>query len=131
MPKNASYKCPSQRQKKVSEMLKHALSAIFIEQPFYGSPLESTSITVTKVDVSPDLKNAKVYVTALGGDVPDYFIETLREYMPSLRKSVTRKVNLRYSPRLQFELDNSFEVAKQINDILSQLPMKEPSVFAD
>ena len=131
MPKKATSKIPSQRQRKVSEMIKQALSAIFLERPFYGSPLEGVSITVTSVDVSPDLKNARVYVTALGGNVPDYFIETLKEYMPMLRKLVTKRVQLRFSPRLQFEIDDSFEVAQQVHSILSSLPKTEQPAHAE
>ena len=63
--KNSSVK--SQRQLKVGEELRHLISNALLRESFYDEHIENNNITITEVNVSPDLKNAKVYVMPLGG----------------------------------------------------------------
>ena len=55
----------SQRQLKVGEELRHLISNALIRNSFYDENIENNHITITEVNVSPDLKNAKVYVMPL------------------------------------------------------------------
>ncbi len=115
------HKAPTQRQLKVSEELRHSLSGIFRQGSFYEPALSGISITVSEIRISPDLKNATVYVSPLGGQAPEGFLETLNEIAPQLRYELTRQVNLRFSPKLFFKMDNSFAVASNIDAILDQI----------
>ena len=64
--KDSSFK--SQRQLRVGEELRHLISNALLRESFYDEYIKNNNITITEVNVSPDLKNAKVYVIPLGGD---------------------------------------------------------------
>ena len=68
----------SQRQLRVGEMIKQALSMIFLREEAKISDLDTKSITVTEVRMSPDLKNAKIFVMPLGGKDTENVINKLK-----------------------------------------------------
>ena len=76
------------------------------------------SITVSEVRVSPDLKNATAYVMPLAGTQAEEIVRTLYEAAPYIRKLISKKVDLRYMPKLHFKLDRSYEEAARINELL-------------
>lgn len=115
-----------QRQLRVGEEIRHALSAIFLRGELHEPELRDASITVSEVRVSPDLKNATAYVMPLGGGNRDEVVEALRELAPALRGLIGSKIRLRYTPRISFRLDNSFDEAHRINSLLQQ-----PEVIRD
>ena len=84
------------------------------------------SITVTEVRPSPDLKNATVYVMPLGGGDIDSLLKGLGRCAPFLTAEVSKRVYLKYAPRLRFELDNSFERVDRIESLL-----RSPEVARD
>lgn len=112
---------PSQRQLRVGEEIRHALAGIFREESFYELGMEDLSLTISEVRISPDLKNATVYVAVLGKDMPPELLSDLNAYSPRLRYLVTQRVRLKHSPTLTFRLDKSFEQAEHIETILSTL----------
>ena len=116
-----SAKTPSQRQLRVGESLRHALSEILAREDFFESDLENVSITISEVSVSPDLSNARVYSMPLGGVNADVVLPALNRIAPFLQKLVASKVHLRRSPRLKFLLDESFETAHRINTVFKNL----------
>jgi ribosome-binding factor A len=63
----SSPKAPSQRQLRVSETLRHALSEILMREDFFDPDLANVSITISEISISPDLANARVYTMPLGG----------------------------------------------------------------
>ena len=92
----------SQRQLRVGEMVKQALSMIFIRNEAKVPNLETNTITVTEVRMSQDLKIAKAYVLPLGGKNAEECINILKEYSFLIRKILSQKVCLLYtspSPR--------------------------------
>ena len=111
---------PGQRQLRVGEEIRHALSSIFLRDELHEPALRGTSITVSEVRISPDLKNATAYVMPLGGANRDEVMETLAGLAPNLRTLVGSQLRLKYTPRLNFRLDNSFDEAHRINSLLSQ-----------
>lgn len=117
---------PGQRQLRVGEEIRHALSAIFMRGELHEAQLRDASITVSEVRVSPDLKNATAYVMPLGGGNRDEVVEALREMAPSLRGLVGSKIRLKFTPRLSFRLDTSFDEAHRINSLL-----QKPEVVRD
>ena len=116
----ANNKQPSQRQLRVGEALRHALSGILDRGKLRNPALRNVSITVTEVRTSPDLKNATAFVMPLGGEAADEIVEALGKATPYLRGAVAREVELRHVPRLQFEVDRSFGQADHIDTLLRQ-----------
>ena len=111
----------SQRQLKVGEELRHLISNALIRGSFYDEHIENNNITITEVNVSPDLKNAKVYVMPLGGENKMDVLNSLNKATGRLKKIISRKISLRQIPRLVFSIDETFEQAKKINDILGKI----------
>lgn len=110
---------PSQRQLRVGEEIRSALAQIFAHGETHNPILDGSSITVSEVRISPDLKNATAYVMPLAGSNKETVMAALKENGSRLRGMVTRKIILRTSPRIAFKLDTSFEEANRINLLLN------------
>ena len=110
---------PSQRQLRVGEEIRAALAQIFMHGETHHPVLDSASITVSEVRISPDLKNATAYVMPLAGSNKSTVLAALQENAPRLRGLVSRHIILRTSPKISFVLDNSFEEANRINMLLN------------
>ena len=111
----------SQRQLKVGEELRHLISNALIRNSFYDENIENNNITITEVNVSPDLKNAKVYVMPLGGENKLNVLNSLNKATGRLKKIISNNISLRQTPKLIFKIDETFEYAKKINDILDKI----------
>ena len=109
---------PSQRQLRVGETLRHVLSEILMRQDFFDPDLANVSVTISEISVSPDLRNARVYTMPLGGINVDVILPALNRLAPVIQSLVAKKVHLRRTPRLRFFLDNSFENAAKMNQLL-------------
>lgn len=112
-------KMPTQRQLRVGEELRSALAQVFALGETHVPELDSASITVSEVRVGPDLKNATVYVMPLAGSRKEEIMELLKEHAPHIRGLMNKRIVLRYSPKLYFKLDTSYEVAGRINQLLN------------
>ena len=108
----------SQRQLRVGESLRHALSEILMREDFFDPDLANVSITISEVSVSPDLSNARVYTMPLGGVNVDVVLPALNRLAPVIQSLVAKKVHLRRTPRLRFLLDVSFENAARMNQLI-------------
>ena len=109
---------PSQRQLRVGEEVRHVLSALFLRRDFRDPALQALNVTVTEVRVSPDLRNATVFVTPLGGDHPGETVSKLKRASAYLRSQVAHELQLRYAPTLAFAADTSFDAANRIDALL-------------
>jgi len=87
---------------------------------FRDPVLQALNFTVTEVRVSPDLRNATVFVTPLGGGEIAAAVKALRHAAGFLRGQVAHELNLRFAPNLSFEADTSFEHAARIDALLHQ-----------
>lgn len=114
-------KAPSQRQLRVGEEIRHALSDIFMQGTLYEPELVGVSITVPEVRVSPDLRNATAYVFPLAGNAPEGFISVLNKIAPQINHMVTKKINMRFAPKISFRVDDSFEVASKIENLFENI----------
>tara|TARA_B100000925_G_scaffold2544_1_gene1995 strand:+ start:808 stop:1209 length:402 start_codon:yes stop_codon:yes gene_type:complete len=114
----------SQRQLKVGEELRHLISNALIRNSFYDENIENNNITITEVNVSPDLKNAKVYVMPLGGENKLNVLNSLNRATGRLKKIISNNITLRQTPKLVFKIDDTFEYAKKINNILGKIKNK-------
>ena len=117
----------SQRQLRVGEEIRHALATMFLRGDVPWPPgFAAPTVTVTEVQVSPDLKNATVFVMPLGGQKLAETVRILNGIVGAFRHQIAKEVRLRYAPRLRFQADNSFVYAQHIDEILH-----DPSVAKD
>ena len=111
----------SQRQLRVGEELRHLISNALLRESFYDGYIKNNNITITEVNVSPDLKNAKVYVMPLGGKNKLDVLNSLNKVSGRFKKIISSNISLRQTPKLVFKIDETFEYAKKINDILDKI----------
>lgn len=117
---------PSQRQLRVGEQIRHALSRILARGELRDPALTNVPITVSEVRCSPDLKTATAYVLPLGGQNVGEVISALKRAGAFLRGQVAREVRLKYTPGLRFMADESFDEANRIDNLL-----RRPEVVRD
>ena len=110
----------SQRQLRDGEMIKQSLGMIFVRNEAKVPKLETNNITVTEVKMSQDLKIAKAYVLPLGGKDADEAIKILKEYSFLIRKALSKKIIMKFLPKILFAKDNSFEYAEKIENLIKQ-----------
>jgi ribosome-binding factor A len=110
MAKHSSPQGPRQRQLRVGEMIRRILSELLMQGEIHDPVLNSMSISIGEVAMSPDLKVATVYVTPLmGGATVAETIAALSRNAWELRKRVSSELTLRYSPELRFRPDETFD----------------------
>ena len=110
----------SQRQLRVGEMIKQSLSMIFLRNEAKVPNLETNKITVTEVKMSQDLKIAKAFVLPLGGKDADEAVNILKEFSFLIRKVLSKKITMKYLPKLLFVKDESFDYAEKIENLIKQ-----------
>jgi len=110
----------TQRQLRVGEMIKQSLCMIFLRNEAKVPNLETNTITITEVRMSQDLKIAKAYVMPLGGKDADEVIFRLKEHSFLIRKILSKKVFMKFLPKLLFKKDESFEYAEKIENLIKQ-----------
>ena len=120
MIKNKLGKPISQRQLRVGEMIKQSLGMIFAKNEAKVPNLETNSITVTEVKMSQDLKVAKAFVLPLGGKDAEEKIEILRQFSFLIRKVLSKKINMKFLPKIIFAKDESFDYAEKIEKLIKQ-----------
>ena len=124
--KHQPAKGPSQRQLRAGELIRHALAEIFQSEDVEDAELSGEIITVAEVRVSPDLKHATVFASALGGKNSDVIAKALSRHTRFLRGELARRIELKYVPELAFKGDHLLEEAGRIEDLL-----RSPEVARD
>jgi ribosome-binding factor A len=113
----------SERMRKVSESIKEEVSEILlkgIKDPRVGF------VTITGAEATPDLKEAKIYFTVLGGDKQkSAAIEGLTSASGYIRGELGKHIRLKYTPRLTFVFDSSVETGMRIERLISKLEKEE------
>ena len=110
----------TQRQLRVGEMIKQALGMLFIRDEAKLPNLSTKEITVTEVRMSQDLKIAKIFVMPLGGKNADEVVDKLKEFSFVIRKVLSKKIIMKFLPKLYFVKDNSFDYAEKIENLIKQ-----------
>jgi len=109
---------PSQRALRAGELVRHALADILARGDVHDPVLAGHVVTVPEVRLSPDLRQATIYVMPLGGkDVTDV-IDALDRNKKYLRGEIARRVNLKFAPDIRFRVDERFDEAERIEKIL-------------
>ena len=122
MAKNKFYdgQGPSQRQLRVGELIRRALSDILMQGTIHDPDLNKISVTVSEVAASPDLKIATAYVCPLGGQGGDDLIALLAKNKAEIRRSISKKLTLKYTPDLRFRLDETFDKMDETRRLFKQ-----------
>ncbi len=111
-------KLPSQRQLRVGELVRHALSAFLSRDEILDPDLDGAFITVPEVRMSSDLIMAKVYIMPLGGQEVDIVVDALNRNQKFIRGQVVPKLNLKNAPQFKFYADETFDEAGRIDMLL-------------
>ena len=111
----------SQRQLRVGELVKQNLGELLIRNEAKIPSINSKLITVTEVRMTPDLKTARVYVIPLGGVDTKETVKILTEYSHLVRKALSKRLDIKFLPKLTFVEDNSFEYAEKIENIIKEI----------
>lgn len=117
MPKNEN------RLNRINEELKKEISQIISFD--LKNPDATGLISVTKVKITPDLKYAKIYISVLNAKNTDKTIEALQASSGFIRSEIAKRINLRVTPELVFEKDDSIEYGMKIDSILKDLKKEE------
>ena len=110
----------SQRQLRVGEMIKQSLGMIFLKNEAKIPSLNTKLVTITEVKMSSDLKSARAYVIPLGGKEIEKTVNILTEFSYLVRKALSKKLDIKFLPKLIFVGDNSFEYAERIEKLIKQ-----------
>ena len=115
---------PSQRQLRVGELIRRALSDILMQGTIHDPDLNRISVTVSEVTASPDLKIATAYVCPLGGQGGKDLIALLAKNKSEIRRSISKKLTLKYTPDLRFRIDETFDRMDETRRLFSQERIK-------
>lgn len=119
---------PSQRQLRVGEQLRHIIAETMQRGHFHDAILmDAGKITVTEVRVSPDLKNARAYIMPLGGNDMDVILPALNAETHVFQKEINRQSSLKFTPKIHFVGDESFDEADKIEALLRGIHTGEES----
>lgn len=109
---------PGVRTLRVGEAVRHALSDILIRGDVHDDLLAATSVSVTEVRMSPDLRHATVFVKPLLGRNEEAVLKALRTNTAYLQSEVARRVQARFAAKLKFVSDASFDEGSHIEAVL-------------
>lgn len=122
---------PSQRQLRVGETIRRALSEVLARGDVHDPDLNRMSITVGEVRASPDLKIATAYVLPLGGEGQEEVLKLLARNKGELRRMVSKKLTLKFAPDLRFQLDKTFDQMDETRRMLSQETVRRDAAAPD
>lgn len=117
MPKNEA------RLNRINEELKKELSSIISFE--LKNPNVTGMISVTRVKITPDFKYAKVYVSILNSKNINKTMEGLKDSSGFMKSRLAKTINLRITPELVFELDDSLDYGEKIDSILKELKKEQ------
>ncbi|MGC1505929.1 MAG: 30S ribosome-binding factor RbfA [Sulfitobacter sp.] len=122
---------PTQRQLRVGETIRRALSEVLARGDVHDPELNRLSITVGEVRSSSDLKVATAFVLPLGGEGKDEVLKLLARNKYEIRKQVAKKLTLKFSPELRFQLDQTFDQMDETRRMLSDARVRRDAEAPD
>ena len=125
MGNSESKRTYSQRQLRVGEMIKQSLGELLIRDEAKIPSINTKLITVTEVRMTPDLKTARAYVIPLGGIEMKETVRILTEYSHLVRRALSKRLDIKFLPKLIFVEDNSFEYAEKIERIIKKIKQND------
>ena len=120
MIKNFETNSTNHRHLRVGELVKQNLGQIFIRNEAKIPAFNTKLVTVTEVKMSSDLKSARAYVIPLGGKETKKTVNILTEFSYLVRKALSKKLDIKFLPRLFFVEDKSFDYAERIEKLIKK-----------
>ena len=120
MIKNSMTGHLNHRHLRVGELVKQNLGQIFIKNEAKIPSLNTKFITVTEVKMSSDLRSARAYVIPLGGKETKKIVNILTEFSYLVRKALSKKLDIKFLPKLYFVEDKSFDYAERIEKLIKE-----------
>tara|TARA_Y100000590_G_C15010361_1_gene747352 strand:- start:60 stop:446 length:387 start_codon:yes stop_codon:yes gene_type:complete len=116
----SSNQMPSQRQIRYGELIRSIISESLLRENFDDSELDISTVTISFVRMSKDLRVASIYFMPLGGEKKENILKYLNEKKYVFQKSISKaKIKSKYTPKINFYLDNSFEEAEKVKNLLA------------
>ena len=125
MSNQSSQRPFTQRQLRVGELVKQNIGELFIRNEAKIPLINSKLITVTEVRMTPDLKTARVYVIPLGGIDTKETVRILTDFSHLVRRALSKRLDVKFLPKLTFVEDNSFEYAEKIEKIIRKIKIND------
>ena len=111
---------------KVGEQVRHVLSDLLTRQQVHDAVLAATTVSVTEVRMTPDLRQATAYVKPLLGEDEEAVLKALRTHTAYFQREVAGRLKLKYAAKIRFESDETFDEAARIDALL-----RDPKVARD
>ena len=109
----------SQRQIRFAELIRSIISECLLVEDFYNLNFEISSITISYVKMSKDLRIANIYLMPLGGKNKDLILDQINNQNYKFQKFLSKaKLNAKFTPKINFYLDDSFDEAEKIEKLL-------------
>ena len=109
----------SQRQIRFGEVIRSIISESLIRGDFFNAEIDVSTITVSFVKMSKDLRIASVYVMSLGGKNKDQMLQSLNDNKHIFQKFISQaKLRSKFTPKINFYIDDSFDEAEKIENLL-------------
>lgn len=118
MIKKAKTSAPSQRMLRVGELVRHEIAALLQRREIIDPLLETATVTVPEVRMTPDLKIANVYVMPLGGENAEAVVKALNTHARFIRGRIAPSIDLKYAPQFRFFIDTTFDEFGRIDALL-------------
>ncbi|MGF1561834.1 MAG: 30S ribosome-binding factor RbfA [Geminicoccaceae bacterium] len=116
----------SPRPLRVGESLRHEIAGMLMRGEVHDPRLEGLNVTVSEVRVSPDLRNATVFVAELGREASNETLALLNHAGPFMAGKAARALHLKYAPHLHFARDESFAEAQRIETLIARARKDHP-----
>ena len=114
-------KQPSNRQLKVGQQIRFLVSNFLIKEDFIFDNFDCKDLTIVDVILTPDLKNAKIFVTTNSLSENKLFIDELNHKSNLIQRKIASNLTLKFTPKIKFFFDNSLEYSNKINKILETI----------
>ena len=114
-------KQPSNRQLKIGQQIRFLVSSFFIKEDFIFENFDSKNLTIVDVILSSDLKNTKIFVSTNSTSENTLFIDELNKKSKLIQRKIASNLTSKFTPKIKFLFDNSFEYSNKINSILETI----------
>ncbi|RST67209.1 30S ribosome-binding factor RbfA [Candidatus Aquarickettsia rohweri] len=114
-------KPPTNRQLKVSELIKQEMAMIFAKGEIFLPELEKIPVTVTDVKISADLKISTIFINPLDDKIDKDLIKALNILAPEYRKKISNRINLKFSPQIRFQIDKFIDEKINIEKLFDKV----------
>lgn len=116
---------------RVGEQFRHILSELLARNEVHDDVLNSHSVSVTEVRMSPDLRHATAFIKPLLGANEEKVLKALRTNTAFFQKEVASRVSMKYAAKLKFLGDDSFDQATHIEGLLAQPKVQQDLTDGD